>query len=166
MNHPLPSVIDDKNQWLLDQVNVEFPTKESLIGRDLYQTALTEKQYKMWSGDTSLAPVVDELYLVDFHRLTIMFSILQAKQWPAEQDQAHLIEFFTQIILSDAHQLYVGFHGNTPVTAAIVTDKDESVLISDIVIPPTDNAQFKSSFCQQILTLKENVNLDNLWVEV
>lgn len=67
-------LVASKNQWLHSQVECEFPTKESLEGLALYQRSLSERTLQPLS--CSLEKSDDELehFLVDFHRLTILFS--------------------------------------------------------------------------------------------
>ncbi|MCF8777987.1 hypothetical protein LZU85_04165 [Vibrio sp. IRLE0018] len=133
MSNQLP-MVSKKNQWLYNQVDCEFPTKESLAGLKLYRDSV-EKRSTIELDVKALATeeVTMEHYLVDFHRLTIMFAILQSKRWHCEADQALLIEFLTQIILSAEHDLYVSFVAGEPVGAAIVTHRDEQLLLSDVV---------------------------------
>ncbi|PMJ89608.1 flavodoxin [Vibrio sp. 10N.261.55.A7] len=127
-------ISDIKNQWLFQHVDVKFPTKESLVGKALYQARLSQAEYRNWSEHKAnpveiFAP--DDVYLVDFHRLTVMFSLLQSSWWSDEKEKANVLEFFTQIILSDPCELYVGFIGGKPISAAIVTRSDDTLLVSD-----------------------------------
>ncbi|NLS13434.1 hypothetical protein HGP28_11070 [Vibrio sp. SM6] len=128
-------IADKKNQWLAMQVEVEFPTPESLTGRAIYQTDMVERTVK--PIDSLIAVSSDkrnvELYLADFHRLTIMFALQQAKRWASASDHDFVVEYLTQIILSPEHELYVGFESGEPVGAAIVTQTETQLLISDLV---------------------------------
>ncbi len=129
------TLIQRKNQWLRSQVEVDYPTKESLIGRDLYFHYTQSQETVQLSLDTisPASPQVDEFYLVDFHRLTIIFSLLQSAHWPQESDQAMIVEFLSQIILDGEVSLYVGFYQQEAVCAAIVTQEHGAWLISDTV---------------------------------
>lgn len=128
------NIVNVKNEWLSNQVEVEFPTPESLRGRKVYQQLCehnTVSILESTSDDTSINP--DDIYLVDFHRLTVMFSLLQASRANSEQEQNDLLEFFTQIIFSEPCSLYVGFYQSEPVAAAIITQCGNELLVSDIV---------------------------------
>lgn len=130
-----PDVAAIKNQWLFDQVNVEFPTEESLQGRDLYQKAVVQRSSRPFielTEEPNLS-LLEEVYLVDFHRMTIWFALLQASLWSDKNDQSKVIEFFTQIIYSPPCELYLGFQNGEPVAAGIVTSTSHEILISDIV---------------------------------
>ncbi|WGV98222.1 flavodoxin [Vibrio sp. YMD68] len=130
-------IADIKNQWLSQHIDVKFPTKESVAGCALYQRSLEARIYQVWQPDPTNdgnAFGLQEIYLVDFHRLTVMFSILQSQQWVDEKEQAEVLEFFTQIILSPPCDLYVAFNDGIPAAAAIVTQTDDSILVSDIVL--------------------------------
>jgi len=63
-----------------------------------------------------------------------MFSLLQALRGRDEQEQNYLLEFFTQIIFSEPCYLYVGFKQAEPVAAALITQAENELLISDIVV--------------------------------
>ncbi len=131
------ALIDSKNDWLKQQVEVQYPTPESLQGRELYFSR--QRQVKELNRDSCLCEeeLVDEVYLVDFHRLTIMFAQLQASAgWHLMSEQALIVEFLSQIILSPSFLLVVGFKQHTPIAAAMVS-RDESsttLLVSDIAL--------------------------------
>lgn len=140
MQTQIVNYLNDKNNWLAEQVNVAFPTPQSIEGRDLYLQAEKSKEYKLTQQFQLLSSTwIDDVVLVDFHRLTIIFSILQATQWANEPEKEKLvIEFLTQIILSDEYQLYVGFMGATPAAALIgkLDIENQVMLLSDVVIAP------------------------------
>ncbi|PJC87374.1 flavodoxin [Vibrio sp. HA2012] len=129
-------IIKKKNNWLTSQVDVQFPTPESIKGRDLYLAAEQGRQYVQIDASISSSEesVVDEIYRVDFHRLTVMFSLLQASKWEDKQEQAYILEYFSQIILNEECQLYIGFVDTYPVACAMVTQENGDILISDIVV--------------------------------
>jgi hypothetical protein len=136
MNDAGWALFERKNKWLAQQVEVKFPTAESLKGKALYESSLSQAYIEKYSlGDLGdFATLVEDWYLVDFHRLTIMFAMLQSERWPIEEHQQLIVEFLTQIILEPAHQLYLGFCENTPCAAAIISSQDNDVLLSDIVL--------------------------------
>lgn len=143
-----PDVVTIKNQWLFDQVNVEFPTEESLQGRNLYQQAVVQRGYRPFidSSDQPNLSLLEEIYLVDFHRMTIWFALLQASLWSDKNDQSKVIEFFTQIIYSQPCELYLGFQNGEPVAAGIVTSTSHEILISDIVVLDNNSFGGKDAF--------------------
>ncbi|WP_104048303.1 flavodoxin [Vibrio jasicida] len=138
MNEQQLESIQRKNTWLHDLVEVEFPTKESLEGRATYFRALETQEYQVMGKsellDSDNALVKDDIFLVDFHRLTVMFSILQSQRWADKHDQEMIIEYLTQIILTPDFELYVGFKEGEAVGAAIVSQHEENTLISDIAV--------------------------------
>ena len=149
-----PAIAEIKNNWLYDQVEVEFPTKESLAGRALYQSQVEHKQYKkldievLSSGCNVFA--AEDVFIVDFHRLTVMFAILFAKQWQSDAEQQLIIEFLTQIIYSEPCELYVGFQKEALVATAILTRDKGQLLVSDVTsIDQTSDS--KMSFVKAVL---------------
>ena len=138
-----PEIVKKKNKWLASQVDVKFPTLESLKGRDLYLKYEKQSEYTRFSADLTVEskPVAEEIYLVNFHRLTVMFSIIQASRWSDEKERAYVLEFFSQIILNDTCQLYVGFADTVPVGCAIVTQNEDNVLISDVMVTDVSSDQ-------------------------
>lgn len=128
-------IVSKKNQWLASQVDVDYPTAESIQGRDLYLTKESSVEYVERAVQTKkvTSELIDDIYLVDFHRLTVMFAQMQASQWSDPEHNAFVLEFFAQIILSDAQPMYVGFKKGTPVACALVTRDGHQLLISDIV---------------------------------
>ncbi|MGD8110351.1 flavodoxin [Vibrio sp. TRT 21S02] len=144
MSKSVPSIVHIKNDWLYHHIDVAFPTKESLKGKELYKRWVESRSYEVYNQSTLKADV-EEIHLVDFHRLTVMFALLQAKRWKSENDQALIVEFLTQIIFSEPCSLYMGFHSNEPVAAAIVTRSGNDMLISDLVSPCSDTSAFASN---------------------
>ncbi len=138
MNEQQLANIERKNAWLYDLVEVEFPTSESLKGRDIYFQALEQQNYQLVDKNTLLKTdsvfKAEDLYLVDFHRLTIMFSILQSHRWDDKHDQEMIVEYLTQIILTPDFELYVGFQDGNPVGAAIVSQFEGNTLVSDVAV--------------------------------
>ena len=157
------AIAEIKNNWLYAQVDVEFPTKESLVGRDLYQVGVENKQYRILAAEMldSAADsfTAEDIYLVDFHRLTVMFALLYSKQWSSDEDQQMMIEFLTQIIYSEPCELYIGFQNGEPVTTAILTRSNEQVLVSDITTTDA-NSDSKMSFVKSLLA-KSAISVTN-----
>ncbi|NOH99173.1 hypothetical protein [Vibrio sp. 99-70-13A1] len=135
MNNEIPAIASTKNDWLLSQVDVAFPTKECLLGRDIYQQNIQKKSYQVITSTDidNNENQVDEIYKVDFHKLTVMFSLNQASAGGSETQKANLLEFFSQIILCDDHSLYIGLANGDVVASAILTVDEESLLVSDVV---------------------------------
>lgn len=140
--HPMPNtasaITEMKNQWLASQVDVEFPTPESLKGHELYQARGSERETHLLDlSELSLDEFSEQdVFVADFHRMTVMFALQQAKQWKSQQDREWIVEFFTQIIYSAPCQLIVAFKGNQPVGAALVTTHQGAALISDVAVEP------------------------------
>lgn len=157
----LPKIAETKNQWLYQQVDVEFPTKESIAGMELYKAAVTQRQYQLMAQvPTQDGTFADEdIYLVDFHRLTVMFSLLQAGMWSSEPEQQLIVEFLTQIIYSEPCSLYLGFKDGEAVAAAIVTVEPESVLVSDVATKSESANMMKNAFVAALCS-KLNVVID------
>ena len=99
MNEQQLASIERKNAWLHDLVEVEFPTPESLKGRETYFQATNAQEYQIVAKDSLLEGEAnlqaDDIFLVDFHRLTIMFSILQSQRWEEQYDQEMIVEYLT-----------------------------------------------------------------------
>ncbi len=134
MSDSLPHVVNVKNKWLFDQVEVEHPTPESLRGREVYKKLCKRNTVNpLVLPDQTTSFNLEDIYLVDFHRLTVMFSILESLRGENEQERNDLVEFFTQIIFSEPCSLYVAFEQSEPVAAAIVTVSESQLLVSDIV---------------------------------
>jgi len=144
----LPKIAETKNQWLYQQVDVEFPTKESIAGLEVYKKAVATRQYQTLTEAPQQDGTFtsDEIYLVDFHRLTVMFALLQSSMWQSESDQQMIVEFLTQIIYSTPCSLYLGFKQGEAVSAAIVTREEQTVLISDIAIKSDFDSVTKQYF--------------------
>jgi len=152
MTDSVPHVVTVKNQWLFDQVEVEFPTPESLRGRAVYENLCSSTTVSTFiSSDHNKMFNSDDIFQVDFHRLTVMFSILQALRGQNEQEQNDLVEFFTQIIFSEPCSLYVAFYQSEPIAAAIVTEFENQLLVSDIVIKSAEVCGSKQQFAASII---------------
>jgi hypothetical protein len=134
------SMVELKNNWLYKQVEVAFPTHESLLGRTIYQNKQIGRVSEPWSPLASVVSKTDDIYLADFHRLTIGFALLQAEQYSDASEKNHIIEFLTQIIYSKPCELYLGFEKGVAVACAVVTRNNTDVLISDVVVK--DQCQF------------------------
>lgn len=159
MSEVINNLVQSKNDWLSSHVNVKFPTPESILGRDLYFEK--SKAYQLLPVDelTASTQGVDEVYLVDFHRLTIMFALTSASLWQDEQQSAHIVEFLTQIILSDDFPLYVGFTNGEPVACAITHWQDGVLLVSDVALKDQQQ-QVKLGFISQVISESRKVFSD------
>ncbi|MGO2497902.1 MAG: flavodoxin [Vibrio litoralis] len=156
MQSQIESYILAKNQWLSKQVDVEFPTPESLIGRKVYLESQQNIKYSLSEVQSLLSNKVGlDVIEVDFHRLTILFSIIQASQFSDNPEQQSLvIEFLTQIILDDEYQLFLGFDDGEPVSALICKiDLDNQIaVLTDIVISQNYLHSFKTQdFASDVL---------------
>lgn len=128
-------IVKIKNQWLKSHVDVEYPTPGSIKGCELYFSRKEGTGCKPYFCDLS-ADIPDGLtiYPVDFHRLTVMFALIQANVFSDPVEQQSITEFLTQIIYSPPCTLYLGFFEDVPVLAGIVTQTSDAVLISDLVV--------------------------------
>lgn len=138
----IPQIAQVKNSWLYQQVDVQFPTKESLKGLELYKQAVSTREYEVLTELPTLETSFNsnDIFLVDFHRLTVMFALIQSSQWQNEFEQEMIVEFLTQIIYSEPCSLYLGFQSGEPVAAAIITQAEQSLLISDVVVKNDESA--------------------------
>ncbi|MCC5516757.1 hypothetical protein AB4582_01315 [Vibrio splendidus] len=163
MNNEIPESAHKKNQWLFSQLDIAYPAKESLLGRELYQSRLPSKNYQLLAQD-QIPSQIDELHKVDFHKLTVLFSLNQASVYHDETERAHMLEFLSQIMLSDEHVLYIGTQNGDVVASAIVTEAEESLLISDVII---ENGQDINGFAKQLhdFWAQDHASHDKVWVE-
>jgi len=161
MTDSIPKVANLKNQWLSQHVDVQYPTQESLAGRKLYLSSVEKRSiqpFTLTKEDNGFISA-DDIFLVDFHRLTVMFALLQSKRWTESSEQELIVEFLTQIIYSEPCELYIGFTEGEPTAAAIVTRTDSAILISDIITTSEDAQQSAKRFAASLLH-KLDINLD------
>ncbi|GEM79410.1 hypothetical protein [Vibrio superstes] len=141
---PTPNVEhlqQQKTQWLLSQIDVAYPTRESVLGKACYLD-LVEK----FNEITSLASSADDLnqamsttewLRADFHKLTVLFARFMASHSDIpEASREFLQEFLAQIILDDqgAYSLCLGFEGSEVVGACIVSNGSDTILVSDLLL--------------------------------
>lgn len=160
MTTSVPAIASAKNQWLYQHIDVKYPTKECLEGRKLYKQRIESMSYKTlaelnWQAPESPASL--EIHKVDFHRLTVMFALMQAKHWPQQAQQDLIVEFLTQIIYSEPCELYLGFIEGNPVAASIITTLDGQVLLSDFFV----EEEVKDQFISGLLDLIDADTIDN-----
>ncbi|GMQ48822.1 hypothetical protein [Vibrio sp. 10N] len=155
---------NQKNQWLANQVEGGYPTKESLKGRDLYLAAISSCYLEPFD-----VPVVvesqTEWHLVDFHRLTIMFSLLHSKRWDNDEHQQLIVEFLTQIIVEPNHELYVGFQNGEPVAAAMLTRDQQVTLVSDVAIDGVCDDTKLTEIVASLIQSAEIATNSQVWLE-
>lgn len=132
----ITELAEKKNQWLYSQVDVAYPTAESIKGKNLYKERCESCLYTPLQQAATDKPLEAEIHKVDFHRLTVMFAQLQAAQFQSGnqegEESAWILEFFAQIIFSELHDIYLGFAEQRLIFGAIVTKEDNLVLVSDI----------------------------------
>lgn len=167
MSDTINTLVKKKNDWLTSHVAVKYPTAESIKGRDLYLKAQEDKHYTQiglseFKGSLSETEdqAVDEVHLVDFHRLTVMFALTKASSWQDEQERAFLLEFFAQIMLSTDYPLYVGFKSGEAVACAITHQLDDVMLVSDVVLIHSAGNDNHAFICA--LLNHQNVNIDSI----
>ena len=136
-----------KNQWLASQVDVAFPTPESLRGRDSYlsrQQSYTSSLIAPASSLTTLPSFTGTIAKVDFHRLTIRFAVVLASLW--EEDREDVLEFLTQLILEEEYTLYIGLDGVAPIACALIHNvTDELATVFDIALVDNENYELKKN---------------------
>ncbi|PMG83237.1 hypothetical protein BCU83_05110 [Vibrio breoganii] len=141
---PIPNVDHlqhQKTQWLLSQIDVAYPTRESVLGKACYLD-LIEKFSEINSlvspaKDLNQAVSTTQWLRADFHKLTVLFARFMASHSDIpEASREFLQEFLAQIILDDqgAHSLCLGFEGSEVVGACIVSNTSEIVLVSDLIL--------------------------------
>lgn len=150
-----------KNQWLASQIDVDFPTPESLKGRDLYTESLTGCYLEPFQPGDITDPQL-EWHCVDFHRLTVMFALLQSERWVVESQKNVVVEFFAQIILDPTYELFISFHEGKAVAAAMITRDEEVVLISDIVASTEYSDEFIANSLIQSFDIAKT---GDVWIE-
>ncbi|MEZ9509840.1 hypothetical protein BCS96_09435 [Vibrio breoganii] len=146
MSNPAPTPNVDhlqqqKTQWLLSQIDVAYPTRESVLGKACYLD-LMEKFSEITSlesaaNDLKQAVSTTEWLRADFHKLTVLFARFMASHSDIpEASREFLQEFLAQIILDDqgAHSLCLGFEGSEVVGACIVSSTSETILVSDLLL--------------------------------
>jgi len=150
----IPKIAKIKNEWLYQQVDVEYPTKESIAGLALYREKVAACEYEQLSEVPQDKGVFgsDDIFLVDFHRLTVMFALLQARHWQQQAEKDLILEFLSQIIYSEPCRLYLGFKAGEAVAAAIVTQNEQSLLISDVVVNDTSGPYSEQDFISGLCT--------------
>lgn len=137
--------VNAKNHWIAQQIEVEYPTPESIVGRKHYLDAQANIPYQISLADDLLqATWVDEVIEVDFHKLTVLFSQLQAQYLSEDEEvQALLIEFLTQIILDDEYHLALGFLEGEAVAAVIYKFDGDVLLTFDLAVSSKFKTQGK-----------------------
>lgn len=165
MSNSAISIVETKNQWLSQHIDVEFPTKESLAGRQLYLTKSQDSQFEKLVGLPEPSTIFSEqdIFKVDFHRLTVMFSLLQSKRWEEQNEQELIVEFLSQIIFSEPCDLYVGFQNGEPSAAAIITKNGKELLVSDVVNLSGNNDEFVASLLTH--STLEATNCEAIYIE-
>ncbi|WED24462.1 flavodoxin [Vibrio sp. JC009] len=156
-------LVEKKNRWLASQVDVKYPTAESLRGRDLYrerEKAATYGQIQAETADVQSGEY--EIYEVDFHRLTVMFAQFVSEGWNDASDKACVLEFLAQIILSDEHKIYLGFQKQVLLFAAIMSADKTRTLFSDITITSSASSLNKSTVAG-VLASYLNISDQEVW---
>ncbi|MCY9855352.1 flavodoxin [Vibrio mediterranei] len=154
----------NKNQWLASQIDVDFPTPESVQGRELYQESLSSNYLESLKVDSE-SDLNIEWHKVDFHRLTVMFALLQAKRWAIEHHQNAIVEFFAQIILDQSYDLYLGFEGGEACAAVLVSKEDTVVLFSDLVTCHSAQDLSPEPIIASLIQTLDIAKESDLWIE-
>ncbi|MDD9200022.1 hypothetical protein [Aliivibrio sp. S2MY1] len=143
-----------KLAWLVDQVNVDFPTPESVKGRDVYLKQPAKDAVEHSFSEVTLPETVFILPVTE-HRLTIRWAMTVASQWTAEYDD--MLEFLTQIDLCDDYQLFVALDGMTPIAACLSQVVEDIMYVSDIALTSDiidENGFLSAVMAQQSIKFK------------
>jgi hypothetical protein len=130
----MQEVVTIKNQWLCSHVDIEYPTPLSLKGRDIYMAALLPCEYQICDMSSGSTFFEKDIFCADFHRMTVMFAVLQSQSYKTINEQEAVLEFLAQIMYSKPCDLYLGFHNGEPVASAIITHHHNVLLCSDIYV--------------------------------
>ncbi|GAM60143.1 hypothetical protein JCM19232_476 [Vibrio ishigakensis] len=115
---------------MLSHVEVDYPTRESILGKAVYLDLMDSASVMPYSKGDANSSI--EWIKVDFHKMTVMFAHFFANNAAVtEESQTVLLEFMAQITLDDNPSLYLAFDKGETVTTAIVTESDTELLISD-----------------------------------
>lgn len=120
-----------KLAWLVNQVNVDFPTPESVKGRDFYLKQPAKETIEHQLSAVTLPETVSVLPVTE-HRLTIRWAMTVASQWTDEYDD--VLEFLTQIDLCDDYQLFVALDGMKPIAACLSQVSEGIMYVSDVAL--------------------------------
>lgn len=153
MSDVMKRLFETRTQWLSEQVNVEYPTKESLIGRDLYLEKTNVSCFEPITVMEGQDEISDVILPVTFHRMTILFALLQSEQFHDDAQSADVIEFLTQIIYGEPCQLFLAFEHGEAVAAALVTTQENRSLISDVAFKSNSMFSDESAFIAQLAHL-------------
>lgn len=123
-------ILQKKINWMLSHVEVDYPTRESILGKAVYLDLMDSASVMPYSKGDANSSI--EWIKVDFHKMTVMFAHFFANNAAVtEESQTVLLEFMAQITLDDNPSLYLAFDKGETVTTAIVTESDNELLISD-----------------------------------
>jgi hypothetical protein len=128
----MQEVVTVKNQWLCSHVDIEYPTPLSVKGREIYMASLLPCTYQICDMSAGSTFLQNDIFCADFHRMTVMFAVLQSQSYKTINEQEAVLEFLAQIIYSKPCDLYLGFHNGEPVASAIITHHNDALLCSDI----------------------------------
>lgn len=144
-----------KLAWLVNQVNVDFPTPESVKGRDIYLKQPVKDAVEHLFSEVTLPDTVSVLPVTE-HRLTIRWAMTVASQWTDEYDD--MLEFLTQIDLCDDYQLFVALDGMKPIAACLSHVAGDTMYVSDIVL--TSDVIDESGFLSAVMA-QQSINFNN-----
>ncbi|WP_261818194.1 flavodoxin [Vibrio gallicus] len=125
-------ILGKKISWMTSHIEVDFPTRESVLGKAIYLDLMEASSTEALTGEIAAKTGIEWLQ-ADFHKMTVMFAdhFSNNVQLPT-QSQGLLLEFLAQIILDkEASQLWLAFNDGQVVATAIVTQMDKQILISD-----------------------------------
>jgi len=162
MNNEIPAIAKLKTEWLVSHVDVAFPAKETILGKQLYLDSLTNKNVHPFTPHSPSSSL--DIFLVDFHKMTVMFALNQSSMFKSDEDKANVLEFLTQIILSDEHHLYLAMSEGEVVGSAILTQAADDLLVSDLVCHQGELPDLASSVIG--LWKQGHTSPPNYWLEL
>jgi hypothetical protein len=138
----VPSHVNELNQqklaWLVSQIEVDYPTRESVLGKASYLDLAESSPVQLFDFDKMKLSNSNASWLeVDFHKMTVMFALFMSKNAIIPEAQREFLqEFLAQIILTSStqHKLYLAFLEGQLVGSAIVNLGDDLLLITDCLL--------------------------------
>lgn len=138
----VPSSVIELNQqkveWLASQIAVDYPTRESVLGKASYLDLVESSPIDLFSIENKAASVDTVNWIeVDFHKMTVMFAKFMAQHASIPDSQREFLqEFLAQIILtsSDKHRLYLAFSDDDIIGSALASTDKSVLLLTDCLI--------------------------------
>lgn len=82
---------------VIESSGCRIPDCSKFRGRDIYHALSRHTEVSLFQPQACDAPLLQEIYLVDFHRLTVWFALLQATRSSTQHEQERLVEFLPKL---------------------------------------------------------------------